>query len=429
MSEEKAQGKATRYCPAERLAGFDAPTVWHEFTPLAQKHQAVNLGQGFPDWAPPEFLKTALFDAVNENKNAYAPSAGYLPLCQNLATRYSRSIGHEVNPRTDVLITVGSTEALFVVTQGLLQDGDEVVVFEPAFDIYGAQVKMAGGKLVPVPLRVQDGVWVFDKQELAAAMTSKTRMLIVNSPQNPTGKVFTHEEYQYISELVQNYPDCVVIADEVYEHLIFGHSEFKVLASYPGMWERTISMSSAGKTFSATGWKIGWAIGPDYLIKPAALAHQWVAFCISTPHQAAIAAGLEVAERPYEGFPTYYHWINAEYNRKRQILLDALTNAGLGAVAPQGSFFIMAETSRVQIPDAFLYPNGRDQPAEHRDWAFCRWLTVEIGVTAIPPSSFMCEETKPGMYNYARFAFCKSDSVLQQAAERLQRVRDFIRQD
>jgi kynurenine--oxoglutarate transaminase/cysteine-S-conjugate beta-lyase/glutamine--phenylpyruvate transaminase len=214
---QSVDGKAFSFQPAARMAGFDAPTVWHEFTPLANQHKAINLGQGFPDWAPPSFIKDALFRAVDDNLNAYTRSAGHLSLCERLAADYTEKLGHKVNPLTDVVVTVGSTQALFSLMQGMLQEGDEVIAFEPSFDIYVAQAKMAGATLKTVPLRVVDGRWTFDASELAATFSKRSRILIVNSPHNPTGKVFTPAEYEAIAAIVQQHPDCVVVTDEVYE--------------------------------------------------------------------------------------------------------------------------------------------------------------------------------------------------------------------
>ncbi len=198
---------------------------------MANEFKAVNLGQGFPDWAPPDFVKDALFTAVNTNLNAYTRSAGHLSLVEQLASRYTKALHRPIKPTTEVVVTVGSTEALFTLTQGILQDGDEVIAFEPAFDIYAAQVKMAGGKLVPVPLRVMDGEWRYDPTELAAAFTPKTRMIIVNTPHNPTGKVFSLAELQDIAAQVQKHPDCIVVTDEVYGMRDIIYSNFPRLCS------------------------------------------------------------------------------------------------------------------------------------------------------------------------------------------------------
>lgn len=423
QSSRNMSGKANQFVTANRLKGFDAPTVWHEFTPLANQYKAVNLGQGFPDWAPPTFIKDYLYQAVDHNLNAYARSAGHISLCEQLAKRYSPLLQHDINPLTDVVATVGSTEALFCLTQGLLQEGDEVVVFEPAFDIYLAQVQMTGATVRAVPLRVVDGQWVFDKQEFANAFNSKTRMAIINSPHNPCGKVFTKDEYDFIAETLKPWTDCVVVTDEVYEHLVYGDSKHRFLASYPGMWDRTVTMCSAGKTFSITGWKIGWVVGPEHLVKPAALAHQWVAFSISTPMQEAVAKALQTAEEPYESSPSYYKWLLSEYERKRDILSQALIDAGITPVNPQGSFFIMGDTSKINVPEEYLVVDGKAQP---RDYAFCRFLVKEIGVAAIPPSAFMSASTKANMGNYARFAFCKRDETLLDAAQRLQKLRNYM---
>lgn len=285
------QGKATTFHPADRLTTFLEPTVWHIMTPLSQKSGALNLGQGFPGFSPPGFVKDSLVVAASEGNglnylaNQYARSAGHLQLVKHLAESYSTRFQRKIDPETEIIICNGATGAIFNATQSILNPGDEVIAFEPAFDIYSAQAEMCGATLKRVPLRVVEDDklkakrWVFDLNEFASAFTSKTRLVILNTPHNPTGKVFTEAELTSIAEVVKKYPDVVVLSDEVYEHIVFDaessteggdkpsprrHLGF---ADLPGMYNRTLTVSSAGKTFSCTGWKVGWACGPSHLVR------------------------------------------------------------------------------------------------------------------------------------------------------------------
>lgn len=312
---------------------------------------------------------------------------------------------------------------------GLLNPGDEVVTLEPAFDIYIAQAEMAGATLKTVPYRVRlnekgEKEWYVELDELRAAFSSKTKMFLINSPHNPTGKVFTPQELNEIVSIVAAFPDVVVVADEVYEHMVYedGASRSHTsIASLPGMWDRTLTISSAGKTFSVTGWKVGWTIGPAHLVRSVAVCHQWLAFSVCTPMQQALADALVVADQPYEGAESYYAWLNSMYKSKRTLMADALRAAGIEPIIPEGGFFIVGDTSAIDLPAKYA-----SDKSVTRDWALCRWLTEEIGVAAIPPSSFYAEETKHLAGNYARFAFCKPDEVLQEAAKRLLKCREHL---
>lgn len=420
-------GKATQFCPAERIKGFMAPTVWHEFTPLANECKAINLGQGFPGWFAPDFLKQAMCNAVNNNFNQYARSAGHMKLVQTLAKKYSKTLTRNVVAETEVVITAGATEALFGVIQGLINPGDEVLMLEPSFDIYQAIVDMAGGVSKTVPLRaVADDQgnkhWKFDINELQQAFSAKTRILLLNSPHNPTGKVFTVDELTQLANLVKQHPNVVVVSDEVYEHMIYDGYKHTSIASLEGMWERSITVSSSGKTFSITGWKVGWAVGPAYLVRPVAVVHQWVSFSVCTPAQEAVAEAMEKAEEPYEGYDSYYQWLCDLYLKKRDFLAKTLRDAGIVPIIPEGGFFIMGDTANIQVPQKYL-----DDTTVTRDWALCRWLTRDIRVAAIPPSSFHSDKNRHLAANFARFAFCKTDEEMQEAAVRLTKVKDFLK--
>lgn len=412
---------------AARLRGFDVPTVWHEFTPLAQSTGAVNLGQGFPDWHAPDFVKAALHRAVDGNHNQYTRPGGHVRLVQALARHYSPLFGRALDAMTEITTTVGATEAIFACTQSLLNPGDEVVVFEPAFDIYSAQVQMAGGVCRFVPLRLEKGAdgqltWTYNQAELEAAFTPRTRMLLLNTPHNPTGKVFTVPELQAIADTVQRHEGVVVIADEVYEKLVYDGKSHVRIATLPGMFERTITVSSAGKTFSVTGWKVGWTIGPAHLIKPIMLANQWVQFSVPTTLQEAVAEAMEEAQKPYQGCADFFTWLRTDYQGKRDRLAASLRAGGFEVAVPEGSFFIVADTGKFAVPEKYLTETTPAAPVMTRDWAFCRYLTIEHGVAAIPPSAFYSPDTKPLAKHMARFAFCKTEDSLQEADKRLRAI-------
>ncbi|MHB8877821.1 MAG: aminotransferase class I/II-fold pyridoxal phosphate-dependent enzyme [Myxococcaceae bacterium] len=386
---------------SRRVAGFPT-TVFSEFSALAAQHGAVNLGQGFPDFDGPAEIKEAAIRAIRDGVNQYAIGAGAQALRQAIAAHAKRFYGQEVDPDTMVTVTSGATEALFDAVMGLVDPGDEVIVFEPFYDSYLANVEMAGGVARCVPLRPPDRAhpaWWFDEAELEAAFGEKTKLIIVNSPQNPTGKVYTRAELELIGALCERY-GVQVLSDEVYEHLAFAPAHHLRIATLPGMAERTVTVSSGGKSFSFTGWKIGWVIAPPPLRKAVQQAHQFVTFASAAPLQAAIATALSLPDEYFAGF-------TREYLGRRDRLVAALCAAGLTPTVPEGSYFIMADTSRFGFEG---------------DYEFCRFLTREVGVAAIPPSAFYGEAHRPQAKGLARFAFCKTDAVLDEAARRLARL-------
>ena len=311
-----------------RLGEQAVPTVWTEFSRLSQENKVVNLGQGFPDWLPPKFAIESLVEAAQDVANSphqYTRTAGHPNLCKQLARRYSSHLRKDIDPMTEVTVTVGASQALYLCLQTLIKPGDEVILFEPFFDLYVNQVKLAGGTPVYVPLRFQPyeegddvisgGEWVLDADVLKDKVNPRTKAIILNSPHNPTGKIFTRDEMEYVAEALElSSPDCVVLSDEVYKYIVHsppkerapeeslfcrGHVHF---ASLPGMWDRTITISSAGKTFSATGWQIGWCIGPRKLMARVHQMLPYVQFCASTVVQEALARSLPRADDPYEGY-------------------------------------------------------------------------------------------------------------------------------
>lgn len=420
---------------ANRLAGLDKPTVWHEFSPLAQKHGAINLGQGFPDWDPPQFVQQAMIEAVDpafgRHANQYARSMAHMPLAKVLAEDYGERWNLEIDPTNQVATAVGCTNVLYCALQGLLNPGDEIILLEPFFDVYSSQTLMAGGKPVYVPLRptgdpstdTASKVFTLDMDELEAAITDKTKVLLLNTPHNPTGKIFSREELEKIATIVKKYPGLTVLSDEVYEHLIYDpESEPHIsIASLPDMFERTLTLSSSGKTFSATGFKVGWCVGPPSLVKAVWAVQQWVNFSAPTPNQDAIAQALFRAKQPYEGFSNYYDYLVAQYKSKRSLLSAALESAGMTPVVPPGGFFIMADTSGIEFPSSYMdHPTEASPVPMPRDWALSRWLTQEVGVTAIPPSAFYSPPEVHLAKNFLRFAFCKGDETIAEAHRRLE---------
>lgn len=412
-SAQSVMAAEQSFAPATRVRGFGT-TVFTEFSAMALQYNAVNLGQGFPNFAAPDFIKQAAKDAIDADINQYARGAGQLRLVNALSKTYSPLFGRELDPMREIVVTTGATEGIFATMQALVDPGDEVILLEPFYDSYPASVIMAGGTPVYVPLRAADATkyaseWTLDMDELEAAFSPRTKLLVINTPMNPIGKVFSREELSRIADLVQKY-NVLVLSDEVYEWMVYPADdgtpiEHVRIATLPGMWERTITLGSAGKTFSVTGWKIGWAIGPAPLIHVVLMAHQWIPFTVATPLQEAVATAFEVA--PQED---YFNWLATTYRAKRDKLMVALDEVGLTPVRPDGSYFIIVATGHLSVP----VPEGT-----RRDVAVARWFTTDVGVTAIPPSPFYSPEHQYLTDNLARFCFCKTDDMLDEAVRRL----------
>jgi N-succinyldiaminopimelate aminotransferase len=383
---------------AHRVASFGT-TVFTEINALAQEHNALNLGQGKPDFdTPPDIVMHLVQAAQAGQYNQYAPGSGTSSLRQAIVNHAGRFYDLDIDPQHGVVVTSGATEGIFAAILGLVDPGDEVIVIEPFYDSYVPNILMAHA--VPVCVPLHPPTWTFDMDELRAAFSSKTRALILNTPQNPSGRVFTRQELERIAELCIEH-DVTVIADEVYEHLVFAPAQHIPIATLSDMFERTVTVSSAGKLFSATGWKIGWVSGPAALVDGVARAHQFITFAVHHPSQEAVAYALNLPATYYDAFRTMYE-------TKRRLMLSALDSAGLKYFTPEGTYFVMADYS-----DMF---NGT--PLE-----FTRYLTREIGVACIPPESFYSQEHAHIGYGYVRFAFCKSDALLGQVQERLARLR------
>jgi aspartate/methionine/tyrosine aminotransferase len=376
---------------ASRLAPF-GETIFAEISALAVKHEAVNLGQGFPNFDGPEFLKDAVAAAMASGQNQYAPMPGIPPLRAAIANWFEASSGRRVDPDREITVTSGCTEAIPATMLGLIEPGDEVVVFEPYYDSYRACLSMAGAVPRFVTLRAPD--FAFDEGELRRAFSARTRAIIVNTPHNPTGKVFRRDELELIADLCREH-DALVITDEVYERLVFD-GEHVPMAALDGMFERTVTLSSLGKTFSMTGWKIGWAVAPPPLTTGVRSAHQFLTYATATPLQHGAVAALRAP-------PSYFDEFVADYRERRDVLVRGLEDIGFAVRPPAGTYFVLADHTRF----------GFDT-----DVAFCRHLIEHVGVAAIPPSAFYHDPADGA--HLVRFAFCKDVPTLEEALRRME---------
>ncbi len=369
-------------------------SIFSEMSRLAVEHKAVNLSQGFPDFPTPTWLKEAAQEAIAANINQYAISHGSARLRKAIADTCEERMRLSFDVEREITATNGATEAIYDTIQALVNPGDEVIVFEPAYDSYVPAIEIAGGIPRFVTLRAPD--WRFDRERLTSLFNERTRAVIVNTPHNPTGKVFTHEELALIADLCRKY-DALAITDEVYEHLIFDDNRHISLATLPGMRDRTVTINSASKTFSVTGWKIGYALAPPDLTEAIRRVHQFVTFCCAAPFQEAVAYALETAaERGY------YTALRDDYTHRLDKLMLVLEETGLHPIRPQGTFFIMSDISSLGFEN---------------DVEFARHMTAEGGVACIPPSSFY--ENPADGAQLARWCFAKRDETLDAARERL----------
>lgn len=382
---------------ASRLEGFGA-SIFAEMTALAVSTGSVNLGQGFPDYDGPQEVLRIAREQIAAGANQYPPGTGIADLRQAISEHQQRFWGLRHDPDTEVLVTMGATEAIAGALLGMLDTGDEVIMFEPLFDTYAACVSLAGAVLSPVTLRPDSsGRFGFDAEDLRRAVTPRTRMILLNSPHNPTGTVFTREELQAVADVaVAN--DLIVVSDEVYEHLVFDGGRHVPVASLEGMAGRTVTVSSGGKSFNTTGWKIGWACGPAPLVNAVRMAKQLFTFAGGTPFQPAIAAGLRLPDE-------YFASLAADLQAKRDVLRTALAHAGLAPYASAGTYFVTADV-RARRPDG----DGIE---------FCRAMPAACGVVAIPAGVLYSPANAAEGRHIVRFAFCKQMPTIEEAARRL----------
>ncbi len=380
---------------ATRLRPF-GNTIFTEISLRARQRKAVDLGQGFPDFEGPDFVKQAAKAGIDLQSNQYPPSMGIPVLREKIAACFGDQTGIEADPDRHVTVTSGCTEALAASFLGLVEPGDRVILLQPWYDAYPVGCALAGALPRFVTLRPPD--FRLPEAELRAAFQAGARAIVFNTPHNPTGRVFDHDELALVAELCVAH-DVIAFTDEVYEHIRFDGRSHLSLAALPGMWERTVTMSSVGKSFSLTGWKTGWAVAPENLTAGVRAAHQFLTFTTPNPMQHGAAAALSA---PGE----YFEELRALYTSRRDLLAEGLDRLGFGVYTPEGTYFLLADHRPFGFPD---------------DVAFVNHLIEEVGVAAIPPSVFY-DDPADGA-ELVRFAFCKSESTLRTALKRMEGLR------
>lgn len=376
---------------------FDRPvTIFQVMSSLANAHGAINLGQGFPDEDGPQEILEAAARAVIAGPNQYVPVIGLPALRQALARANKRFYDLDIDWESETLIVAGATEGLAAAFLGILQPGDEAILFAPVYDCYAPMIEAAGAK--PVIVNLAAPGWRIDEQALRAAITPKTKLIAVNTPHNPTGHVMARGELEMIAKIVAEH-DLIAVCDEVYEHLVFDRRDHVPLMTLPGMRERSIRIGSAGKTFSLTGWRIGYVTGPERLIAAVMKAHQFIAYTCPGHLQAAVAQGLDMPDAYYQGFL-------AGMQEKRDLMREGLLSAGFEVLACEGTYFMSVDIRSV---------GGK------ADMAFCREITEKAKVAAVPVSAFYPPQAERAPDHYARFCFCKKPEVLEEASLRLKR--------
>ncbi|MEP7044367.1 MAG: pyridoxal phosphate-dependent aminotransferase [Dokdonella sp.] len=368
-------------------------TIFTVMSQLAIEHKAVNLGQGFPDFDGPQALRDALAAAMNAGRNQYAPMTGLPPLREQIARKTERLYGRKVNADTEVTVTSGATEALFAAIAAVVRAGDEVIVLDPCYDSYEPAIELNGGRAVHVPLDPRD--FSPDWQRVKDAITPKTRMILINTPHNPCGSVFSADDLDTLAALTRD-SGILVLSDEVYEHIVFDGAPHQSVLRHAELAERSFVVSSFGKTYHVTGWKVGYCIAPRALSTEFRKVHQYLTFCTFTPAQVAFAEILEKDPQHYLDLPAFYQ-------TKRDHFRGLLTGTKFKLLPVAGAYFQVVDYSALSDRD---------------DLAFCEWLIKEAGVAAIPISAFY--ESPPEQQRLIRFCFAKNDATLAQAAERLQ---------
>jgi methionine transaminase len=370
------------------------PTIFAVMSAMANKHGAINLSQGFPNFDPPQGLRDLVSKYMNLGMNQYSPMPGVPALREAIARKIYSLYGLEIDPETEITVTSGGTQALFTAIAAFISAGDEAVIVEPAYDSYGPSIEVQGGKAVPYELSAPD--YRIDWDQLERLITPRTRMIIVNSPHNPTGKAFVREDLLALERIAEKH-DLWVLSDEVYEHLIYDERIHESVFRYPKLYKRSLAVFSFGKTFHNTGWKMGYCVAPPELTKEFRKVHQFNVFSANTPIQYALA---EFLQNPEE-----YLLLPAFYQKKRDYFLQAIEGSGLQPVDCEGTYFLMA---------------GYSQLSDLNDFAFCEWLIREAGVAAIPVSSFYLSKRDEKVI---RFCFAKTEDVLAQAGEKLNNLR------
>lgn len=391
-------------------AGQFTESVIREMTRLALRHNAVNLSQGFPDFAAPEEIKEAARQAISDDINQYAITWGAKPLRDAIVEKFARTQGVVYDAEREITICCGSTEAMMSAMMAIINPGDEIVVFEPFYENYGPDAILSGATPRFVRMRPpenEDSVWAFDERELAAAFGPNTKAIIVNTPNNPTGKVFTRAELEFIRDLCVRW-NAFCITDEIYEHILYDGTEHVSMARIDGMRERTIVINGMSKTYSVTGWRVGWALAPPDATQAIRKVHDFLTVGAAAPLQQAGAIALHSPQ-------SYYNNLAATYVKKRARLLKILETAGFTVYKPRGAYYIMTDISRFAIPKKFLTSQ------ESADVSFARYLVEEVGIACVPGSSFY-NDAQDGA-SQVRFTFCKKEETLAAAEERFAQLR------
>jgi N-succinyldiaminopimelate aminotransferase len=384
-----------RHSTADRIQAF-RPSVFTETRELAERYGAIDLGQGAPGLTAPRALLDDAMAAISAGHNQYPPAAGLAELRQAIAHSRLRRTGNHYDPDREVVVTAGATEAVTAALLALCNPGDEVLTLDPCYDAYEAAASLAGARLVAVPLATEGDRFRLDETVLRAAVTPRTRVLLLNSPHNPTGKVFTDAELAAVARVCLDH-ELIAVTDEVYEHLVYDGAEYRSLASLPAMRERTLAVSSAGKTFNVTGWKVGWACGPDRLVEAVLSVKQFLTFASGTPFQLAVARMLGNEEE-------WAAELRSTLQHHRNLLRTGLERAGLRTYRGEGGYFLQADVRGAGYTDGTR---------------FCRDLPVRAGVTAIPCSAFRYSARNADTDRLVRFSFCKPADVMREAISRL----------
>ncbi len=415
---DKKEGKMALI--AKRLRSkVGGGNIFAAATAMADQYKSVNLGQGFPSFPTPSFLTENANIAMKENHNQYSRPAGHPLLMETLAKHYKNEFASTIDPMKNITSMVGAQEGIFNVVVAFCDEGDHMLCIEPYFDAYKKAGEVLGVNVTGVPLRFQDSHtdqglsardYTLDLNELSDSITEKTKVLVLNTPHNPTGKVFSQRELQGIADIVSRHPQIVILSDEVYEYMTFDGLPHVRFANLPGMWDRTISLYSAGKTFSCTGWRVGYCIGPEHLIQPLMDTIGIISFCAPTPLQVAISSAFEQAKEPnWPGGKNYFQFLSSDLASRRDKLCKQLSQSGLKPIVPEGGYFVMANTGGIPL-------EKNDEP---RDVVVNRWLTETIKVTGIPTSYFYSSSNVHLSDDWIRFAYCKDDRTLQAAIDNL----------
>lgn len=409
-----------------RFSKVGDKNVWVEFTALARDYNAVNLGQGFPDYPSfpnmNEMVEATLKDSTSLI-HQYTRSPGHLRLVNGIANCYSKLLNREINPLNEILITVGAYGSLFNALSSILDTGDEVIIIEPFYDCYAPMGVLANAKCVFVPLKpnkktednkpITSADWTWDLNELEAAFTLRTKVIVINTPNNPLGKVYTKQELEKVAELCIKH-NVICIADEVYEHLVYDRPHIRI-ATLPGMWERTLTISCAGKAFSSTGAKIGWTIGPKELIRLCQIVHNNSIYVCPTFFQEVVGRCFELENSRINSPECYFNSISSELKPKRDKLVKLLLDAGLTPVIPEGGYFMLADISK--IANKFS-----SDEKEAKDSKFVKYLIKEKGLATIPTTAFYSDQHRHLGENFIRFCFFKNETTLEKASQILQKL-------